>query len=75
MEMVVYLFMFIVKVALVGSGATTVTLLPNIADTVKTVTMVQRTPTYIAALPRVGIIDCQFYIFHPLFRWMQSQNF
>lgn len=44
------------KVALVGSGATTVTLLPNIADTVKTVTMVQRTPTYIAALPRMDAV-------------------
>ncbi len=42
------------KVALVGSGATSVTLLPNIADTVEKVTMVQRTPTYIAALPGVN---------------------
>ena len=39
------------KVALVGSGATSVTLLPNITDTVEKVTMIQRTPTYIAALP------------------------
>ena len=60
MEMVVYLFMCIVKVALVGSGATTVTLLPNIADTVKTVTMVQRTPTYISGLPKVSnSINCK----------------
>ena len=42
------------RVALIGSGATSVTLLPNIVDTVEHVTMVQRTPTYISALPRVS---------------------
>ena len=45
------------KVALVGSGATSVTLLPNIPDTVEKVTMIQRTPTYIAALPGVYSLD------------------
>ena len=45
------------KVALVGSGATSVTLLPNITDTVEKVTMIQRTPTYIAALPGVYNLD------------------
>jgi len=44
------------RVALIGSGATSVTLLPNIVDTVEHVTMVQRTPTYISALPRVDRI-------------------
>lgn len=44
------------KVALIGSGATSVTLLPNIVDSVKHVTMIQRTPTYISALPRVSHI-------------------
>ena len=41
------------KVAVIGSGATAVTILPNIADQAEHVTMVQRTPTYIAALPHV----------------------
>ena len=45
------------KVALVGSGATSVTLLPNITHTVEKVTMIQRTPTYIAALPGVYNLD------------------
>jgi len=41
------------KVAMIGSGATAVTILPNIANQTKHVTMVQRTPTYIAAKPEV----------------------
>jgi len=45
------------KVALVGSGATSVTLLPNISDTVGHVTMVQRTPTYIAAQPKTDRVS------------------
>ena len=39
------------KVAIIGSGATAVTILPSIADQVSHVTMVQRTPTYIASAP------------------------
>ena len=39
------------KVAIIGSGATAVTILPSISDQVSHVTMVQRTPTYIAAAP------------------------
>ena len=35
------------KVALIGSGATAITILPNIADVASHVTMVQRTPAYI----------------------------
>ena len=45
------------KVAMIGSGATAVTILPSITDKAEHVTMVQRTPTYIAALPRVGTRD------------------
>lgn len=41
------------KVAIIGSGATAVTILPNIANSTSHVTMVQRTPTYIAAKPEV----------------------
>tara|TARA_R110002126_G_scaffold291063_2_gene450224 strand:+ start:28812 stop:30254 length:1443 start_codon:yes stop_codon:yes gene_type:complete len=39
------------KVVVIGSGATAVTIVPKIADAVDKVTMLQRTPTYIAALP------------------------
>ena len=39
------------KVVVIGSGATAVTIVPKIAQDVDTVTMLQRTPTYIAALP------------------------
>eukprot|EP00092_Neocalanus_flemingeri_P028947 GFUD01031430.1.p1 GENE.GFUD01031430.1~~GFUD01031430.1.p1 ORF type:complete len:497 (+),score=112.16 GFUD01031430.1:102-1592(+) len=41
------------KVAIIGSGATAVTILPNISNDASHVTMVQRTPTYIAAKPEV----------------------
>ena len=41
------------KVAMIGSGATAVTILPCISDVVEKLTLIQRTPSYIAALPRV----------------------
>jgi cation diffusion facilitator CzcD-associated flavoprotein CzcO len=39
------------KVIVIGSGATAVTIVPAIADDVEKITMLQRSPTYIAALP------------------------
>ena len=45
------------KVAMIGSGATAVTILPCISDVVEQLTLVQRTPSYIAALPRVRHIE------------------
>jgi cation diffusion facilitator CzcD-associated flavoprotein CzcO len=39
------------KVAVIGSGATAVTLVPAMAETAAHVTMVQRSPTYIVSLP------------------------
>ena len=39
------------KVVVIGSGATAVTIVPEIADEVAYVTMLQRSPTYISALP------------------------
>ena len=39
------------KVVVIGSGATAVTIVPKIAEEVEKVTMLQRSPTYIAALP------------------------
>ena len=40
------------RVVVVGSGATAVTIVPSVAGEAAHVTMLQRTPTYIAALPR-----------------------
>ncbi|MDG3011761.1 NAD(P)/FAD-dependent oxidoreductase [Rhodococcus sp. D2-41] len=39
------------KVVVIGSGATAVTLVPSMADDAAHVTMLQRSPTYIASLP------------------------
>ncbi|MGY1726445.1 flavin-containing monooxygenase [Geodermatophilus sp. SYSU D01062] len=40
------------RVVVVGSGATAVTIVPAIADTAASVTMLQRTPTYVLPVPR-----------------------
>jgi len=46
------------RVVVIGSGATAVTLVPTMAATAKHVTMLQRSPTYIFALPsRDAIAD------------------
>ena len=42
------------KVVIIGSGATAVTLLPAMADSVKHITMLQRSPTYMGARPAVN---------------------
>ena len=39
------------RVAVIGSGATAVTLVPALAATAERVTMVQRTPSYVASMP------------------------
>ncbi|MEV1023171.1 NAD(P)/FAD-dependent oxidoreductase [Streptomyces sp. NPDC050264] len=41
------------RVVVIGSGATAITLLPAMADDAAHVTMLQRSPTYILALPEV----------------------
>ncbi len=46
------------KVVIIGSGATAVTLVPAMAETAAHVTMLQRSPSYIAARPsRDGLAD------------------
>lgn len=40
------------KVVIIGSGATAVTLLPAMADACKSITMLQRSPSYILSLPQ-----------------------
>jgi cation diffusion facilitator CzcD-associated flavoprotein CzcO len=44
------------RVVIIGSGATAVTLLPAMADRAAHVTMLQRSPSYIASLPAVDPI-------------------
>ncbi len=39
------------RIVVIGSGATAVTLVPSLAETAEHVTMVQRSPTYIASVP------------------------
>jgi len=39
------------KVAVIGSGATAVTIVPAMADDVERITMIQRSPTYIVSMP------------------------
>ncbi|MFK0177519.1 flavin-containing monooxygenase [Streptomyces xanthochromogenes] len=41
------------RVVVIGSGATAITLLPAMAEAAASVTMLQRSPTYILALPEV----------------------
>jgi cation diffusion facilitator CzcD-associated flavoprotein CzcO len=41
------------RVVVIGSGATAITLVPALAGTVERVTMLQRSPSYVAALPEV----------------------
>lgn len=45
------------RVAVIGSGATAVTLIPAMAEDVKKITMVQRSPTYVASRPKQDIIS------------------
>ncbi|KAK4174477.1 hypothetical protein QBC36DRAFT_39122 [Triangularia setosa] len=40
------------KIIIIGSGATAITLLPSLAEKAKEVTMLQRSPSYVLALPR-----------------------
>lgn len=41
------------KVVVIGSGATAVTLIPAMADKTEHITMLQRSPTYVASVPSV----------------------
>ncbi|WP_020410721.1 flavin-containing monooxygenase [Hahella ganghwensis] len=45
------------KVVVIGSGATAVTLVPAMADKVESITMLQRSPTYILSLPREDAVS------------------
>ncbi|HNP55524.1 MAG TPA: NAD(P)/FAD-dependent oxidoreductase [Gordonia sp. (in: high G+C Gram-positive bacteria)] len=44
------------RVAVIGSGATAVTLIPNMAEEAEHITMIQRSPTYILAMPSENLV-------------------
>jgi len=44
------------RVVIIGSGATAVTLVPAMAETAGHVTMLQRSPSYVAVLPRRDVV-------------------
>ncbi|KAG8623012.1 hypothetical protein KVT40_007988 [Elsinoe batatas] len=53
------------KIVIIGSGATAVTILPNIAKQTPHVTMLQRSPTYIVAMPQDDTINRTLRIILP----------
>lgn len=63
------------NIVIIGSGATAVTLVPKLAEKAKHVTMLQRSPTYIANMPREDmlanfikkVLPAQFA--HSIVRW------
>ncbi len=52
------------RVVVIGSGATAMTLIPALADTAEQVTMLQRTPTWVASMPNRDPMAQWFY------RWL-----
>jgi monooxygenase len=63
------------RVVVVGSGATAVTLVPAMAERAAHVTMLQRSPTYVVALPGEDPLAARALrvlparVAHPLLRW------
>jgi cation diffusion facilitator CzcD-associated flavoprotein CzcO len=63
------------KIIIIGSGATAITLLPNLAEKAAKVTMLQRSPSYVLALPAVDPGDkfirkwLPNWAAHTLVRW------
>ncbi|HET6965745.1 MAG TPA: NAD(P)/FAD-dependent oxidoreductase [Acidimicrobiales bacterium] len=53
------------RVVVVGSGATAITLVPAMAETAGHITMLQRSPTYIASLPGVDPLAALFNRYLP----------
>ncbi len=65
------------KVVIIGSGATAVTLLPAMADKTAHITMLQRSPTYMASLPAVDPMASRLMGILPdmmVYRIMRARN-
>lgn len=61
------------QVVVIGSGATAITLIPNLAPKTKHVTMLQRSPTYIASTYRLAPFDglwCSFLLPKKVKAWL-----
>ena len=54
------------KVVIVGSGATAVTLVPAMSEKASHVTMVQRSPSYVASLPSIDVLSNAFHRWLPV---------
>jgi cation diffusion facilitator CzcD-associated flavoprotein CzcO len=52
------------RVVVIGSGATAMTLVPAMADRAEHVTLLQRTPTYVVAVPAIDPVE------HRLKKWL-----
>ncbi|TDZ44877.1 FAD-containing monooxygenase EthA [Colletotrichum sidae] len=55
------------RVVIIGSGATSMTLFPNMAKTAAFTTVLQRSPSYVFALPAQSALDKALKRFLPLF--------
>lgn len=53
------------RVVVIGSGATAITLLPSMADETAHITMLQRSPSFIASLPAKDRVAQQLYKYLP----------
>ncbi len=65
------------RVVIIGSGATAVTLLPAMTDKAAHVTMLQRSPTYVASVPQEDILSKQLRRFLPemlVYRMGRTRN-
>jgi cation diffusion facilitator CzcD-associated flavoprotein CzcO len=66
------------RVVVIGSGATAITLIPSMADTAAHVTMLQRSPTWVAPVPSVDPIANAMRrvlparVSGPAIRWMKA---
>ncbi|HYS41664.1 MAG TPA: NAD(P)/FAD-dependent oxidoreductase [Pseudonocardiaceae bacterium] len=66
------------RIVVVGSGATAVTLVPALARTAAHVTMLQRSPSYVLALPATDAIADRLRrwlpdkVAHPMLRWKNA---
>lgn len=65
------------RVVVIGSGATAVTLVPALTDKAAHVTMLQRSPTYVAAVPERDLLSQSLYRFLPdlvVYRLARARN-
>jgi cation diffusion facilitator CzcD-associated flavoprotein CzcO len=63
------------KVVVIGSGATAITIVPQLAKTAK-VTMLQRSPTYVVQFPRIDPLASIFnkYLPRSMFSFIRQKN-